>query len=251
MKPLIVLNWKNHPASWKEAKELFKATQKAVDKSRSLTLIVAPPTIYLREIAAGYKGKRIAFAAQGVHWDEEGGHTGEMTVAQAYDAGVSHVLIGHAERRARGETPDDTRRLLTAALQHDLIPILCVGELERSHEGEHFAFIREQLRIAFSDVSPTKMAKVIIAYEPVWAIGAEEPMSPREMHEMSIFIRKTIHDLYGKVGLSLHVLYGGAIDHRSAGQMLGLGDVQGLLVGRASADSEKVLSLLISLQRVK
>lgn len=249
-KPIIFANWKNHPASIKDAKSLFDATKKAADKAQGFTVIVAPPSIYLRELSAT-KSTRVKFAAQAAHWDENGAQTGEITLGQAKEAKATYVLIGHAERRARGETNDETRRGVERSLALGLTPVLCVGEKERDPDGAYFMLIRDQLREGLRSASPTKLGKVIVAYEPVWKIGADEAMNPRQMHEMAIFIRKTIHDAYGKVGLSTPVLYGGSVDERNAAQMLGLGDVQGLLIGRASADEDKITALLASFSRLK
>ena len=250
MKPLIVANWKNHPASWSDAKKLFDATKKAFEKTKNLSLIIAPPAVYLRELSKS-RSKRLSFAAQGVVADEVGAHTGETTLSQVKDARATYVLVGHAERRERGESNDDTAQIIPEAFLKNITPILCVGERTRQDDGEHFHFIREQLRVGFSNVPAGKISKVIVAYEPVWAIGGTAAMKPRDMHEMAIFIRKSIYDLHGKVGLTQTVLYGGSIDEKSAGQMLGLGDVQGLLIGRASTNAEQFTALISSLANIK
>lgn len=251
MRPLIVANWKNHPASLKEAKVLFEITKKALEKAKGLSLVVAPPALYLHALASSYRGKRIYFAAQAAIEDDTSARTGECAMAQCADAGATHVLVGHAERRARGETNDEIRRAVAAALAHRMTPILCIGEERRDESGEHFILLREQLRTALSDIPVGRIGRVLIAYEPVWAIGGESAMNPRDMHEMAIFIRKTLYDIFGKQGLSQHILYGGAIDEKNAGQMIGLGDVQGLLVGHTSVDSASMTRLVESLSKLQ
>lgn len=235
MEALIVANWKMNPATGKEAAKLFAATKEAASAAKNVQVVVAPPVIFVREIAAGYRGKRIVFAAQDAHFEQGGAHTGDTSFAQLKDAGASWVILGHAERRAEGQTNAGVGQRVAAALAARFTPILCVGERERHPNGDHFTFVREQLSAAFADVPAAKVSKVVIAYEPVWAIGAPTAMEPRQMHEMAIFIRKTLADLYGKP-IAGAILYGGAIDPDNAADMLEGGDVEGLLVGRASTN---------------
>lgn len=247
MKSIVVANWKMNPQTMQSAKKLFEMTRKALDAAKGISLVVAPPSIFLRELSGAYKGKKISFAAQNAHFQTAGSYTGEISMPQVKDAKASAVLIGHAERRAMGETNEDTHAKLNAALAHKLQPILCVGESQRTQHGEHFTFIKDQLRAALSDVAPGNLGKILIAYEPVWAIGAAQAMSPRDMHEMAIFIRKTIVELHGDKGRAMKILYGGSIDSTNARDMALHGDVQGLLVGRASTEAEKFAILLKSL----
>lgn len=244
---IVVANWKMHPASLREAKSLFDATRKVAERASKVTIIVAPPAIYLASLTALYKGRRIEFAAQSAHEDEVGAHTGEISIAQVKDAKARYLVVGHAERRARGEANDDTRREVRAALSHGMTPILCVGEGARSAGGEHFNFVRDQLKAGFQNVEPNAVSKVIVAYEPVWAIGSDEAMSSRSMHEMAIFIRKTIVELHGAKGHAVKILYGGAVNEKNAADMLQNGDVAGLLVGRASVDPKEFALLIASL----
>ena len=246
MKAIVVANWKMHPATLREAKTLFDALRKSIEKAKSISLTIAPPAIYLRDLVQYYKGKRISFALQNAHPETIGAFTGEISMAQGKDAKASAVIIGHAERRAMGETNDDVRRKVAAVLAQKLTPILCIGETSRDSSGEHFTFIKEQLKIALLDVPPPKVAQILIAYEPVWAIGATRAMDPRDMHEMTIFIRKTIVELLGKDGMNVRMLYG-AVDETNAPAMLRDGDVSGFLVGRASVEPSKFAALINSL----
>ena len=163
-------------------------------------------------------------------------------MAQAKDAHASFVIVGHAERREMGETDDDTRKKIVAALAQKITPILCVGEKERKG-GIYFDTIREQLRISLQDVG-AKANRVMIVYEPLWTIGKDTTMSPSKMHEMAIFIRKTVVDLHGEVGHSMKILYGGSVNEKDAPAMLRDGDVRGFLVGRASIKAEEFAALL-------
>ncbi len=247
-KVLVVANWKMNPPSFQEAKGLFDATRKAVEKYPS-SVIVAPPSIYLRELHARYKGRSIRFCAQDVSYDARGAHTGEISLPQAKEAGIVYAIVGHSERRARGETNEDTRKKVAAALAARVTPILCVGEAKRDASGEHLEFIKEALRIGFADVPTAKISSIIVAYEPIWAIGGEEAMKPRDMHEMAIFIRKTLVGLYGEGARSLKILYGGSINESNASDMVRAGDVSGLLVGHVSTDGVRFAALLENLSK--
>ena len=249
MRALVIANWKMNPATFREARALFEQTKKAAERARGVSLVVAPPSIYLQPLSTLYKGKRIALALQSGHWEKAGAQTGEISMAQGKDARASYVIIGHSENRARGETNDDTRKKVASALALKLIPILCVGERERDHAGTHFNFVNEQLRAVFAELTPGHAARVVVAYEPVWAIGGEESMSPPGMHEMAIFIRKTIVGLLGQQSISVKIIYGGAATEANAAAMLEGGDVVGLLVGHVSVDAARFATLLSSLSK--
>ncbi len=248
MKSIVVANWKMNPATAREAKKLFDATKKAADTAPHVSVVIAPPSIFLRDVRAGYKGKRIALAVQNIHTEASGAYTGEISLAQAKDAGVSYAIVGHAERRAMGETNDDTRKKVSAALANKVTPVLCVGETARTASGEYFGVVKEQVRVGLADVVPASLGNVVISYEPVWAIGGERTMSPRDMHEMAIFIRKTVVELHGEKGMGIKIIYGGAATESNAAQMLREGDVNGLLVGHVSIDPQRFAALLQALE---
>ncbi len=238
-----------NPGTFKEAKSLLDATRKAGDKAKQVSIVLAPPSIYLRQLRLLYKGKRIAFGAQSAHYEQGGAFTGEVSMTQVRDAKATYVLVGHAERRAAGETNVDTSKKVAAALALNMTPVLCVGETTRSNSGDHFAVVAEQLKAGLATVQKPVLKKILIAYEPVWAIGASRPMSSRDMHEMAIFIRKTIVGIHGDVGMQMRILYGGSIDETNAAEMCREGEVEGLLVGRASSDPRKITALIAALQQ--
>ena len=248
MKSIVVGNWKMNPATMREAKTLFEATRKAAERAKNVNLIVAPPAIFLRELKQRYKGSRISFSLQNAHFEMGGAYTGEISLAQGDDSGASHVIIGHAERRGMGETDNDIRKKVAAALALKMTPILCVGEKERTQNAEHFKLVREQLQAGFADVPVSQVGRVIVTYEPLWTIGKEKTMSPRDMHEMAIFIRKTVVDLRGEGGMKVKILYGGSVDGTNAGAMLTQGDVCGFLVGRASSNALQLSALLQAIE---
>ena len=244
MKVLVVANWKMNPSTFREAKKLFEATKKAVAKMRSVSVVIAPPAIYLRELAALNRSGKIALGMQHAHCAPDGAHTGDISLAQAHDAKATYCIIGHAERRALGETNNDTRQKVAAALAAKITPVLCVGEEVRTPSGDYFEVVREQLRVALKDVPANKLSKVVVVYEPIWTVGKDTTMNPRDMHEMSIFLRKVAVEAYGEEGHNLTILYGGSVDASNAAAMLSEGDVKGFLVGRASLDAPKFARLL-------
>lgn len=248
MNTLVVANWKMNPATSREAKALFEGTKKIVDSVKGISVVVAPPALYLRELKKMYKGKRITFAAQHAHFEDRGAHTGDISMAMMRDAGATYVLIGHGERRQLGESNEDIRQKINTALNLKLTPILCVGERERIKEADHFHVVREQLRVALRDVVAPKLKQVIIMYEPLWAVGSGNPVSPRDMHEMSIFIKKMLVEQFGDTGLSMRILYGGSVNNTNAKAMIDEAGVQGFVVGGASIDYYKFKALLESLE---
>ena len=231
---LMVMNWKMHPESAEDARALLLATEKTVAKQ--CKTIVAPPAIFLADLSK--KVKKSIAAAQNVHWEKSGSYTGEISVPMVKDAGVTHVIIGHAERRAMGDTDEDVSKKVASAIGAGLTVVACIGENKRDANGEYLHFIERQLGAILESVPKTKRTKLIIAYEPVWAIGADKPMSSHEMHQMSVFIRKTLVAHFGNAALNSPVLYGGSIDPENMAEMLENGDVDGLLVGRAGLSED-------------
>ena len=248
MKSIVVANWKMNPATFGEAKRLFDATREAVESASSITLVLAPPAIFLRELRSRYKGKRLAFALQNASAEGEGAFTGEISLGQAKDAGATYVIVGHSERRypptGNGETNEMVGKAASATLEHGLIPILCIGEKTRTQSGEHFNFVREQLRTGLAGIGLSSITKIFVAYEPVWTIGGEKAMTPRDMHEMAIFIRKTVVELYGEKGMNTKILYGGAVTESNAKEMVHEGGIIGLLVGHVSLNADRFAALL-------
>jgi triosephosphate isomerase (TIM) len=244
-KILVVANWKMNPSLLREAKKLLEAIKKAARKAKGVSVVVAPPAVFVRTLSKGERS--IAFAVQRASGEDGGAYTGEISMKQARDAGASFAIVGHSETRFVGETNDNIRKQVAATLAARMTPILCVGEKERSVSGDHFNVVAEQLRVGLTDVSATKLARVIIAYEPVWAIGGEQTMSPRDMHEMAIFIRKTMVESHGDAGHKVKILYGGSANEENAAPMIEEGDVSGLLVGHVSVDAPRFAALLSSL----
>lgn len=226
-----------NPETLKQAKNVFEATVAALINMRAVRAIVAPPAVFLHALKVGYRGRTISFAIQNVHFDTHGAHTGDVSARQAKDTGASYAIIGHAERRALGESDDDVRKKVKTTITEGMSAIVCIGESDRDHSGVYLEFIKKQLITALIDVDKKQTKKIIIAYEPVWAIGAAEPMKTTQMHEMTIFIRKILWEKYGRVGLTVPILYGGSIlVGKEAERMAKESEVNGFLLGRISID---------------
>ena len=242
---LIVANWKAYVEDLAKAKKLF-AVSKRLSKVADNTIVLAPPATFLGALSVKNKSK-VAFAAQDISVTTGGAVTGEIT-AQAYvAAGATHAIIGHSERRAAGDTDAIIAEKLSHALTHGLTPILCVGERERDGEGRYLALVREELTHAIESLSLKERAKVIIAYEPLWAIGrtAENAIGPNDLAEMVLYIRKVLAELLpGKSSLHSLVLYGGSVEPDNIRDLAASSDVDGFLIGHASVDPHTFTQLV-------
>ena len=238
MKKLIIANWKMNPESVLKAKELFLGIKKTARTLSNVQTVIAPPFVYLRELSLRYRGHRIAFSGQDMFWEKKGSFTGEISGAMLKDAGASYVIIGHSERRALGESDDMVHKKIKAALKASFIVVVCIGEKERDHQsGNHFSFLSAQLESALQGISKSTLQNVVIAYEPIWAIGKtqEEAMKAEELHETVLFIRKIIAQLFGKNNaFTVPILYGGSAEKGNTEALFTKGMVDGLLVGHAS-----------------
>ena len=242
---LIVSNWKAYVEELAKAKKLF-ALAKRLASGTHIMLVLAPPAPLLGALAARNKST-VAFAAQDVSRTTGGAQTGEST-AQAYQAaGATYAIVGHSERRVAGDTDAVVAEKLAHALAQGLIPILCVGEKERDGEGRYLATIREELTLAIEPLAPKERAQVIVAYEPVWAIGktADAAIGPNDLAEMVLYIRKVLAELLpGKSSRASLVLYGGSVEPGNERALAAASGIDGLLVGHASVDPAS-FSLLV------
>jgi len=241
---LIVANWKAYVEDRAKAKRLASVA-KTLARATGVRIVLAPPAPYLGMIAG--RVSRVAYAAQDISRTTQGAATGEATAAAFASAGATYALIGHSERRAAGDTDAIVGEKLVRALAHGLTPILCVGERERDSEGRYLASVREQIAAALSPLSPKERGVVIVAYEPLWAIGKAsiEAIHPADLAEMTLYIRKVLAELLpGKSASRALVLYGGSVDPLNARALVAGSSVDGLLVGRASTDP-RTFALLV------
>ncbi len=243
MKKLIVANWKMNPETPREARELFGATKKAATKSKA-RVVVCPPAVFLPLLKSA---SNVALGAQDAYPAASGAYTGFVSASMVAYSGAQYVIIGHSERRAAGEGDDLINQKIKWSLKSNLKIILCVGERERDHDGKYLNIIKEQLEKDLVGLSRDNFTNLIIAYEPVWAIGAAAKASdtPEGFREQAIFIRKVLSMLVGaKVALGVPVLYGGSVDTTNAKSFLTDGHADGLLVGRASLRADIFVEIL-------
>ncbi len=242
---LIVSNWKAYVEDVKRAKGLVALAKRLSGKYRH-DMVLAPSAPQLGLLAAGNRSK-VAFAAQDVSETTGGASTGESSAKIIANLGVAYVIIGHSERRAMGEGDDVAAKKAQHALAHGLVPILCVGERERDHGAEYLGFIRAQIAAVMSGLSQKERAQVVVAYEPVWAIGksALEAIHPSDLAEMTLYIRKVLGDyLPGKAPAKTRIIYGGSVDPSNIRDLARTGGVDGFLIGRASVDTTSFTALI-------
>jgi triosephosphate isomerase len=187
---------------------------------------------------------KLKLGGQNIFFEESGAYTGEISAEMLYDSGAKYVILGHSERREYfHESNEDINKKIKAALSAGLVPVLCVGEKSRESEThEYLNFIKEQIESAFKNVLKNSVNKIIIAYEPVWAIGknAVREATAEEFLEISIFIKKVLSDKFGAQAVSkIRIIYGGSVSVKNAEDFLKIGQADGFLVGRASLDPEK------------
>ena len=242
---LIVANWKAYVEDLAKAKKLFMLS-KRLGRGRKIHLVLAPPAPLLGALTLRNRSA-VAFAAQDVSATTGGAKTGEAT-AQAYAAaGATYAIVGHSERRAAGDTDTVVAEKLAHALAHGLTPILCVGEHERDSEGRYLTVVRETMTAALSTLQPKERAQVVVAYEPVWAIGktAADAINPNDLAEMVLYIRKVLAELLpGKSAARARILYGGSVEPENARDLAGASGIDGSLVGHASVDPVQFATLV-------
>lgn len=235
-KKLIIANWKMAPDSLFEAKKIFSTLKKKKINSRNFTVVLCPPVVYFSELFKNYRGKIFKFGIQNLSHEDDFAHTGEISAKMAKDFNVQYVIIGHAERRALGEDSSLISKKIKNTLKHKMTPVLCVGEIIRDQNGEYLKFLEQQIIDSLSGVKKNQIEKVVIVYEPVWAIGkGHKAVNNYEIYQMTIFIKKILVSLYGrKSALNVSILYGGSVDAENCLGILEEGRVDGLLIGRAS-----------------
>jgi len=237
-KKVIAANWKMYKTP-DQAGEFFREFLPLVaDHSRD-EVVVCPPCIDLCATVEAVKGSNVAIGAQNLHWEKEGAYTGEVSAGMLLAAGCTHVIIGHSERRQYfGETDDTVNLKLKTALEAGLTPIVCVGEvLEEREAGLTEDVLRRQCLRAFHAISAKKVAKLVVAYEPVWAIGTGKTATPQLASEAHLLIRGEAAKAFGQASAdNLRILYGGSVKPENAKALMAEEEIDGALVGGASLD---------------
>ena len=254
-KILVIGNWKMYVGTRDGASMLARDIKKLAAKYAWSDMYAAPAFPHIVPVATALKRTKIRVGAQALAAHENGAHTGEVSAGMLKDAGATFCIVGHSERRALGEHDAMIREQVQSALKRGLRVVLCVGERERDTEhGTHFEYVNVQMRAALAGIAPKDAGKIVIAYEPVWAIGkkGEEAVPPKVLRETVIFIRKSLVELFDRTAaLKIPIVYGGSVDEFNIEALFLDGGVQGFLVGRGSVDPVKFGELLAALHRAQ
>ena len=239
-KALMAGNWKMHKTT-EEARLLAEQVAAATPKAADREVLLAPPFTALGAVSEAVKGTDIIVAGQNVCWEEQGAFTGEISPAMLRDMGATAAIVGHSERRQIFMESDEmiNQRLL-GGLNQGLTMLLCIGEtLEERESGQTLAVLERQIRAGLAEVSSALMNQVVIAYEPVWAIGTGRTASTEQAQEAHAFIRKLATDLYEKdIADGLRILYGGSVKPANIDELMAQPDIDGALVGGAALDAD-------------
>jgi triosephosphate isomerase len=245
---LIIGNWKMNPQSLSLGTKLATSIKDRLEKGRmsGVTVVLAPPSVYLCEIQrVKGKSKHFALGAQTVHHAKLGAFTGDISLPMLSDLDVSHVIVGHSERRARGVTDEQVNQKLHAIIKAGITGIVCVGETERDPAGLYLNHIEQQIRKACLNVPRTKLSQIVIAYEPIWAIGTGDHATSHDIHEMKLFIEKTLSDIYGRnYAQKVRIIYGGSVNKRNASELHSEGMMNGFLIGGASLRADEFVEIV-------
>ena len=234
--PVIAGNWKMYKTR-AEAVTLVEGLKPCVASADHCEIIVAPPFTALDAATQAARGSKIQIAAQNMHWDKEGAHTGDISAGMLLDAGCTHVIIGHSERRHdHGETDEQVNRKLKAALAARLTPIVCVGEtLEEREAGQTEKVLERQFHCGLARLTPPEFSRIMIAYEPVWAIGTGRTATPEIAAESHLFLRQLAQDSFGEQqAAAARILYGGSVKPENIRGLMAQEEIDGALVGGAS-----------------
>ncbi len=248
-RPFIAGNWKMN-LDRASAVALAEEVAKEAAGVEGVDLAVCPPSVYLDVVAAAVAGSKVALGAQNMYHQPNGAFTGEISAAMLCDIGCRYVILGHSERRhILGETDEDVNKKVLAALEARLTPIVCLGELLPEREaGRTMNVIRRQFNGSLAGVHAEQMARIVIAYEPVWAIGTGKVATPQQAEEVHLGLRKIIENRYNQeVAQSVRIQYGGSVKPENAADLLGQPNIDGALVGGASLKAESFMGIVAGL----
>lgn len=235
-KKIIIANWKMNPDTMQDAKKIFSDLKNKKLNPKKAKVVICPPSVYLAELSMNYRGQAFSFGAQDVFWSDKGEHTGEISTEMLKNLRADWVIVGHAEKRAIGENDQMVATKAKRVIDEGMKAVVCIGEPHRDDHGQFLRFIENQLRDSLSLISKKKTDNLVIAYEPVWAIGkGKKPPTSHELHQISLFIKKILSSIYNReIAMSIPIIYGGSVDEENCRELVDIGNVNGLLVGRAS-----------------
>jgi triosephosphate isomerase len=245
-RPVIAGNWKMYKTI-AQAAEFVQKLKPLVEKAGHCEVVVAPSFTALRATAEAVRGSKIQVAGQDVHWEKEGAHTGDVSPLMLLDAGCTHAIIGHSERRQdHAETDEQVNRKLKAALFTGLAPIVCVGETLAEREANRTREVLErQFTRGFAGLTPSDFSRIMIAYEPVWAIGTGRTATPEMAAESHEYLRQLIRQHLGqKEASETRILYGGSVKPENIAGLMAQEDIDGALVGGASLKVESFSAIV-------
>ena len=245
MKFLIIANWKANPSTQIEAKNILSGIKKGIKKNKKTELVVCPPFPYLSIFNS--RDKKIILGAQDVFW-QEGPFTGQVSTKMIKSFGCKYVILGHSEQRFLGETDETINRKIIASVSVKLSPILSIGETKKERmDSRTKKVLTEQLRKGLKTVSGAKLlnSKLVIAYEPVWAIGAKKPCSYDVALSANLLIRSILSRMYSqKIAQSMRILYGGSVNSKNIKGFITRSKMDGVIIGRASLKPKELIAIL-------
>jgi len=245
-KTIIAGNWKMNKTSL-EAIELVNLLKRDLSEVTDVDIVVCPPFTALTDVHELLNESNICLGAQNLYWEDEGAFTGEISAPMIKEAGAQYVIIGHSERRQFfGETNETVNKKIKTALKWELIPIVCVGEvLQEREDDKTFDVIMRQVEESLVGLGPVEMEKIIMAYEPVWAIGTGKTATPDQAQEVHKYIRELLTKIYNEnVAAAVRIQYGGSVKPENTAELMSQKDIDGALVGGASLKSESFIKIV-------
>ena len=244
---LIAGNWKMNCGPADAAELLEGLKEKKAEVAEEVDVLVCPPFVSLSMSVNYLHDTDIEVGAQNIHFEDNGAYTGEVSASMLVEAGCNFVIIGHSERREYfAETDSTVNKKTKKALEHNIVPVVCVGEsLDQRKADIHFELVKNQITAAFEGISETEALDIVIAYEPIWAIGTGETATPEQAQEMHAHIRSILADLYDQeTADGIRILYGGSMKPGNAEELLGQEDVDGGLIGGASLSADSFAEII-------
>ena len=245
-RPIFAANWKMHKTV-AETQDFFKKFAPEVESFNDREIVIAPSYLSLVPAVEATAAYTIDIASQNMYFEPKGAFTGEVSAEMLKETGITSVILGHSERRhVFGETDEDINKKLHVAVDSDLRPLFCIGELiEEREAGKTNEVLKEQLTLGLKDFDKNKALNIVVAYEPVWAIGTGKTATPEIAQEAHIYIRKVLEDLFGQdVADGIRILYGGSVKPGNIKELMAMDDIDGVLVGGASLEPESFASIV-------
>lgn len=245
-RPLLAGNWKMYKTGDEAAATARQLVEK-LDRVTGRDVMIAPAFTALEPLAKVFEDSPVALGAQNMYWEDEGAYTGEISPAMLVAAGCTYVIIGHSERRQYfAETDRTVNRKINAALRHQLIPVLCIGETEQQRESsETFSVLDKQIKEGLEGLSSNDLETLVIAYEPIWAIGTGKTATTEQAQEVHAFLRDRMKEGFGNsLAKSIRILYGGSVKPANILELMAMPDIDGALVGGASLEADSFTAIV-------